>query len=76
VSKTRHWQAAAVYPGGRVLTFGVRASSLPAALLKALVLAAEVPGIADHVTVTRLYGPHHPLSADSRAPDSERLRAA
>lgn len=67
MSKTRNWQAAVSYPGGQVLTAGIRASSLPAALLKALCLAAEVPGIADHVTVTRLYGPHHPLRAVSRA---------
>jgi len=67
MSKARYWQAAVSYPGGGVLTAGIRASSLPAALLKALRLAAEVPGIAEHVTVTRLYGPHHPLRAASGA---------
>lgn len=74
MAKTRHWQAAAVYPGGAVLTFGVRASGLPAALLKALATAAMVPGVADHVTVTRLYGPHHPLRAASRRDTPARLR--
>jgi hypothetical protein len=68
MAKTRYWQAAVTCPGGGVLTFGVRASSLPAALLKALRLAAIVPGVAEHVTITRLYGPHHPLYAASRLP--------
>lgn len=61
MAKTRHWQARARYPNGGVLTFGVQAASLPAAVAKAHRIAAGVPGVADHLTVTRLYGRHHPM---------------
>jgi hypothetical protein len=71
MAKTRHWQAHVAYPGGRVLTFGVRASSLPRALLKALEVAAAVPGVAEHLTVTRLYGLHHPLRGTALAIDDQ-----
>lgn len=64
-SHSRYWQAHVTYPGGGTLIFGVCASSLPRALLKALELAAS-PGTADHLTVTRLYGRHHPLRAAAR----------
>jgi hypothetical protein len=66
MSRTRHWQARVTYPWGGVLVFGVQAASQPAALLKALRIAA-VPGIASHLTLTRLYGRYHPLRAVSRA---------
>jgi hypothetical protein len=66
MARTRQWQACATFPGGGTLIFGVQASSLPAAQLKALRTAAEVPGIATHLTVTRLYGRHHPLRAVAR----------
>lgn len=65
MAKTRHWQARVSYPGGGVFIFGVRAASLPRALLKAFELAA-VAGSAEHLTLTRLYGPHHPLHLTAR----------
>lgn len=73
MAKTRYWQATVAYPGGRTWIFGVRAASLPAALLKVYRLAAG-PGIAGHITVTRLYGPHHPLYAATRAGYLDRRR--
>lgn len=66
MAKTRHWQAHVTYPGGRTLMFGVQAASLPAALLKAHQQAAKAPRVPSQVTVTRLYGRHHPLWALSR----------
>jgi hypothetical protein len=68
VSRTRQWQARVTFPNGGVMTFGVQAASLPAAIGKAHRIAAGVPGIADRLTVTRLYGRHHPLRALSRTP--------
>lgn len=65
MAHSRYWQACVTYPGGGTLVFGVRASSLPRALLKVLEQAAEIPGTAGHVTITRLYGRHHPLRAIS-----------
>jgi hypothetical protein len=65
MARSRYWQARVTYPGGGTLVFGVHASSLPRALLKALELAAG-PGIAGHLTVTRLYGRRHPLRAIAR----------
>jgi hypothetical protein len=67
MASRRYWQARVTYPDGGSLTFGVSAASLPAALLKAFRLAAE-PGTASHLTVTRLYGRHHPLRAARPAP--------
>jgi hypothetical protein len=66
VARTRHWQAQATFPGGGTFIFGVRAASLPAAQLKAFQAVAKIPGIASHLTVTRLYGRHHPLRAIAR----------
>ena len=66
MARTRHWQAHVTYPWGGTMVFGVQAASQPAAILKALQIAA-VPGIAGHLTVIRLYGRHHPLRAVSRA---------
>ena len=65
MAHSRYWQARVTYPGGGTLVFGVHAPSLPRALLRALELAAG-PGTADHLTVTRLYGRHHPLRAIAR----------
>jgi hypothetical protein len=59
--KTRQWQARVTYPNGGIMTFGVQAASLPAAIGKACGIAAGVPDIADHLEVTRLYGRHHPM---------------
>ena len=60
MTSTRHWQAEVIYPGGGTFVFGVQARSLPAALLHVYQQAAELPQIASQITVTRLYGPHHP----------------
>ena len=60
MAKARYWQARVTYPGERILTFGVQASGLPQALLKTYQQAFRA-GVADHITVERLYGMHHPL---------------
>lgn len=65
--KTRQWQAHVTGPEDRIVTFGVQAASLPAAILKVHRRASGLAWIPDHVTVTRLYGRHHPLRALSRA---------
>lgn len=60
----KYWQAHVTYTHGdgepRFFTFGLQANSLPAALLRAYRQAAEIPVPAEHITVTRLYGYHHP----------------
>lgn len=66
MSHAKCWQAVAAYPGGGVLTFGVRAATADRALAKAALLAATVPGPAAVITLTRLYGPHHPLHVSGR----------
>jgi hypothetical protein len=66
MAKTRQWQVRAEGPAGQVLTFGVQAASLPAAVGKALPQVARLPWTPDRTTVARLYGRHHPLRALSR----------
>lgn len=53
--------------------FGVQASGEPQAILKALRQLAEIPGTADRLTVSRLYGRYHPLRAAARAPLQTRV---
>lgn len=66
MSRQKHWQAEAVYPGGRKFVFGVTAGSLPSALRRAYEMAAVCQGTADHLTVRRLYSRHHPLRGMAR----------
>jgi hypothetical protein len=60
MSRTRHWQAEARLPGGARVVFGVQARTLPGALLHAYRRLALLPAPAEHLTVIRLYGRHHP----------------
>jgi hypothetical protein len=54
MSHARHWQADAAFPNGAKITFGLRASSLPRALLKAYEHLAAFPRVAEQLTITRL----------------------
>jgi hypothetical protein len=56
VMKTRQWQARVTGPEERVVTFGVQAADLPAAILKAHQQSAGLAWIPDQVTVIPLPG--------------------
>lgn len=66
MSKQKYWQAEASFSSGGTFVFGVTGGSLPVALRKAYERTADVPGVAGHLTVTRLYSRHHPLHRLSR----------
>ena len=74
MSKKKSWQAQAEFPGGGTFIFGTSGSSLPAALLKAYRVTAEVPDVASGLTLTRLYSRHHPLRPYFRHPPGRRYQ--
>lgn len=55
----RYWQVRAAYPRGAMMMFGVQAGTRETAAERARKIAPGSTGM----TITRLYGRHHPLRA-------------